>query len=252
MKVYAVKNKDDSIRLKSSSGGIFTALAEHIIEQGGSVIGAAWDELDVKHIKIDNKEDLTKLRKSKYVRSTVNYKLITNELTLFSGTPCQMTKPKENLYQIDFICHGTPTKEAFNKYCADNGIIDMDFRDKEEGWTNFKVRYELSNGEIVLQPFQNNEFMQDFLGDKNLCASCYNCQFKNFKSNSDIMLGDFWGIGNEYPDFADNKGVSAVFIKTLKGELLFDKIKDKIDYIEVDINKVIKYNPSVVKSAERG
>ena len=250
MKVYAVKNKDDNVRLNSSSGGVFTALAEQIIDEGGVVIGAAWDNLDVKHIKVDNKQDISKLRKSKYVKSTVDYRLISG-LCLFSGTPCQMPKSRDNLILVDFICHGTPTKEAFREYCSANGIIDMDFRYKEQGWTNFEVRCEKKNGEIVVQPFQNNEFMQDFLNDRNLTKPCYNCKFKKFKNNSDIMLGDFWGIGNEYPEFADNKGVSVVFIKTQKGQELFDKIKNKIDFIEVELEKVIKYNPSIMKSAER-
>ena len=57
MKTYAVKNKDNEIRLKSSSGGVFTALAESIIDMGGIVIGAGWNGLNVEHIAIDDKDD---------------------------------------------------------------------------------------------------------------------------------------------------------------------------------------------------
>ena len=91
MKVYAAKNKDLNIRLNSSSGGIFTLLAEQMIDEGGIVIGAAFEGLDVKHIAVSQKEDLSKLRGSKYVESTVDYSLLkTNRKILFSGTPCQI------------------------------------------------------------------------------------------------------------------------------------------------------------------
>ena len=254
MKVYAAKNKDDAIRLKSSSGGLFSLLAEEIIRNKGIVVGAVWNDLDVKHVAIDDMQELHALRKSKYVKSTVDTSLynFTDKEVLFSGTPCQMpSKKKDNYTYLSVVCHGTPTKQSFQEYCEKTNIKYMNFRNKETGWTNFHVTYELHNGEIISQPFQENEFMQDFLNNRNLTKMCYNCPFKEFKDNSDIMLGDFWGVGDEYPDFADNQGISVVFIKTEKGEQLFDKIKEKIEYIEVDVNKVIKYNPSIIKSAER-
>ena len=50
LKVYAAKNSDDEIRLKSSSGGIFTLLAEQTIKDGGVVFGARYDtEWNVIH-----------------------------------------------------------------------------------------------------------------------------------------------------------------------------------------------------------
>jgi len=250
MKVYAAKNKDLNIRLNSSSGGIFTALAEQIINEGGTVIGATLDNLEVKHIAIDNVNDIKKLQGSKYVQSTVDYSLLNNKKPiLFSGTPCQM--PNDDVLKIDVVCHGTPTKESFKKYCNANQISHIKFRDKTNGWTNFMV-VTCKDGNTIHEDFRNNEFMMDFLNNKNLKESCYNCQFKNFKSSSDITLGDFWGIQNEYPDFADNIGVSLVIVKTPRGEEYFDKIKDKLDYIEIDIDKAIKYNPSIIKSAVRG
>lgn len=247
MKVYAVKNKNDGTRLQSSSGGIFSLLAEQIINKGGSVSGFAWNGLDVEQKIIFLKEDINLLRGSKYVESKIEkIPVVINAPLLWSGTPCQMLKPQDNLYQIDVICHGTPTKESFKNYCEENGITKINFRDKKNGWCNYNVTTNKST-----EPFIKNKFMQDFINNKNLCKKCYNCQFKNFKSNSDIQIGDFWGIGNEYPEFADNIGVSAVFIKTKKGEELFNKIKDKVDYIEVTKESVIKYNPSLVESVKR-
>lgn len=246
MKTYAVKNKDNEIRLKSSSGGVFTALAESIIDMGGIVIGAGWNGLNVEHIAIDDKDDLSKLRGSKYVVSDVDYNLIhTDRPLLFSGTPCQIPKLKDNQYTVDVICHGTPTKESFKAYCDKESITQINFRDKQNGW----IKYNITTNKGT-EHFLKNQFMRDFIENKNLQKKCYNCQFKNFKSQSDIMIGDFWGVQLEYPDFFDDKGISVVFIKTEKGQYLFDLIKDKIDYIEVDIEKVIKHNPSIINSAK--
>jgi coenzyme F420-reducing hydrogenase beta subunit len=224
---YAVKNKDLNVRLNSSSGGVFTALAAQIINEGGNVIGV---NSNIEYQSITKIEDINLLRGSKYVESKTNYNLI-DDHSMFVGTPCQMEN--KAYLKIDLICHGTPTRESYNKYIKEHG--EFKFRDKKNGW---------------IESTAKNQFMSDFLRDKNLCKKCYNCQFKELKSRSDITLGDFWGINNEYPEFFDNYGVSAVIIKTIRGKEYFDKIKDKIDYIEVDINKVIKYNPSLVRSAK--
>jgi len=253
MKVYAAKHKDIDVRLHSSSGGIFTALAEAILDQEGIVIGAGWNGIKCEHMCVDNKADLYKLRGSKYVVSTIPKEVVStvrNNRTapmLWSGTPCQMLPKRDNLYQVDVICHGTPTVKSFNEYCEKNNITKINFRDKIHGWTNFNITI---NGDKT-SPFQHNEFMNTFLKNRNLNKKCYQCQFKNMNSNSDIQIGDFWGIQNEYPKFADNIGVSVVIIKTAKGQQLWNMIKDKVEYIPVEINKVIKYNPSLIKSAER-
>ena len=228
MKTYAAKNKNLEIRLDSSSGGIFTALAEVIISEGGNIVSV---DLNIEHRRIDKLEYIHLLRGSKYTKCKTNYSLIDKD-TMFVGTPCQM--PKNAKLKVDVICHGTPTRESYENYIAKHGKFK--FRDKSKGWISSTAK---------------NEFMSDFLNDKNLCDKCYNCKFKNFNSSSDIQIGDFWGIQNEYPEFFDNYGVSVVIIKTPKGEEYFNKIKDKIDYIEVDLDKVIKYNPSLVQSATR-
>jgi len=228
MKCYAAKNKDLQTRLNSSSGGIFTLLAEQMINDGGNVIGVN-DEIE--HQSINKVEDIHLLQGSKYVECKTNYDLI-DKHTMLVGTPCQMSK--KAYLNVDLVCHGTPTRNSYDKYLE---IHDkFKFRDKKNGWIGSTAK---------------NEFMGDFLNDRNLCDKCYKCPFKNFKSISDIQIGDFWGIQNEYPDFFDNYGVSLVIIKTDKGEQMFDKIKDKLEYIDIDINKAIKYNPSIIISAER-
>ena len=42
--VYAVKNKRDSVRKVSASGGVFSAISDWILKEGGSVYGAIFEE----------------------------------------------------------------------------------------------------------------------------------------------------------------------------------------------------------------
>ena len=69
---YAAQTKDEYIRQNSSSGGIFTEIATYIINNGGIVFGAAFDEtFKVIHIGVDDTDNLERLRGSKYVQSEI-------------------------------------------------------------------------------------------------------------------------------------------------------------------------------------
>ena len=118
----ATMHFSEEIRMKSSSGGMFSILANYVLEQGGYVCGAAWDKnWAVHHIIVDNKKDLEKLRKSKYLQSRMEdcypkiKKLLDNgNKVLFSGTPCQVAGLKnylvsdyENLITVDLVCKAT-------------------------------------------------------------------------------------------------------------------------------------------------
>lgn len=129
--VYAAKNPDESIRMQSSSGGVFTLLAERVIDEGGVVFGATFnDRWEVVHDYVETKEELAKFRGSKYVQSKIgdSYQkakafLKNNRKVLFSGTPCQIAglkkylrKDYDNLLAVDFICHGVPSPGVFRTY----------------------------------------------------------------------------------------------------------------------------------------
>lgn len=122
--VYAAWNKDENVRAESSSGGVFSALAETVLEMGGIVCGAAYaNDMSVSHICIEKKSDLSKLRLSKYVQSYIgdafrNVKEYAKQgrTVLFCGTPCQaaglrnfLRKDYPNIICCDFICHGVPS-----------------------------------------------------------------------------------------------------------------------------------------------
>ena len=134
-KVYAAHIKDEEILVNSSSGGIFTALAEAVLRQQGMVFGAAYnEEMNVEHICINKIDDLHKLRGSKYVQSNtlatygqVKQILGKERYVLYVGTPCQIAglkrylgKVYERLITVDLVCHGTPSPKIFREYIADS------------------------------------------------------------------------------------------------------------------------------------
>lgn len=131
IKVYAAINKDEVIRMQSSSGGIFTLLAEKVIREGGVVFGAAFDEnWEVQHTYVETIKDLAKLRTSKYVQSRMedNYQrakafLKQGRKVMFTGTSCQIAglkhflrKDYDNLLAVDVICHGVPSPMVWRDY----------------------------------------------------------------------------------------------------------------------------------------
>lgn len=179
--VYAAKHKDEQIRLASSSGGAFTAIAEPVIEEGGVVFGAKFDkDWSVIHDYTETKEGLAAFRGSKYVQSRIgeSYKnaeafLKTGRKVLFSGTPCQIAglkrflcKEYDNLLTVDFICHGVPSPGVWREYLkeetarqcggknsvlshpkdnlGDVRIENISFRDKRLGWKKFSFVLTLS------------------------------------------------------------------------------------------------------------
>lgn len=258
--IYGAKNKNDQDRLNSSSGGIFVLLARNTINKGGIVFGVAYVGTNVEHIEVSKIEDIRKLQKSKYVRSELkdSYVKVKEYLdkgieVLFSGTPCQVKGLKlylkqeyDNLLCIDNICHGTPTRKAYQEYIEANNIKSIDFRDKSKGWNNYHI-----NIDGRLEYFADNKYMQDFINNRNLEASCYNCQSKELKSGSDIKLSDFWGIQYIRQSFSDNQGISTVFINTKKGEREFKEIEHLLEKVEVSLEEATKYNTSYYNSAVR-
>lgn len=267
-KSYAVFNKNEKIRLESSSGGIFSLLAEYVINNHGSVYGAVFDEdFNVKHIKINSLQDIELLRGSKYVQSRINdifksikFDLKNNKIVLFTGTPCQVAglqsflqKKYNNLILMDIVCHGVPSPLVWQQYIDElkqnykQDIKSIYFRDKSTGWKTYSIKFLFDKDEYKNFGFKDI-YMKGFLNDIYLRPSCYNCNFKGIERISDITVADFWGIENVLPKMDDDKGTSLVVIHSEKGKQVFDKLKDKIILNEVNLNEAIKYNPSMITS----
>lgn len=272
IKAYAAINRNDHIRMQSSSGGIFTSLAEIVIDQGGVVFGAAFNkDFSVNTIFVDNKEDVVALQGSKYVQSDVgdSFKLARDFLNagilvLFSGTPCQigglyayLQTDYKNLITVDLICHGVPSPLVWRKYLdyqksdSQSEIESISFRSKKTGWKDYSLLFEFKNKEDRLINHNEDLFMRVFLSDLCLRPSCYNCLFKTKNRLSDITLADFWGIENILPNMDDNKGTSIVILNSLRGRYYFQQIAESIKYDNsFEYNQIQRYNSAYLSSAK--
>jgi coenzyme F420-reducing hydrogenase beta subunit len=268
---YACVNNDESIRIQSSSGGVFTILAEQVVDNGGVVFGASFDEdFELKHCYLDSKDNLEKLRGSKYVQSKIGIAynqakefLDCGRNVLFSGTPCQigglksfLGKSYDNLLSIDIICHGVPSPDVWKKYVkfreklAGSPVERIAFRCKSEGWKQYSMSLFFKNNTEYRKDRRNDLYMKAFLKNTCLRPSCYACEFKGLNRQSDITLADFWGIQNVLPKMDDDKGTSLVLVNSSIGRLKINEIMERVVCKEVDIHEAIKYNSSAVKSAQ--
>lgn len=277
LKVYAAKNKNEKIRMESSSGGVFTALAETVLDEGGVVFGAKFNEdWEVVHGYTETKEGLAVFRGSKYIQSRIgrNFEKAENFLklgrnVLFTGTPCQIAglklflhKEYENLLTVDFACHGVPSPRVWKEYLdsmtygEDVFIENISFRNKCAGWKDFHFTliysFTCGNGRkssiSFSETFKRNVFMKGFLANLYLRPSCYACPSRCFKSGSDLTMADYWGIGRYAKTFDDDQGVSLVLVNSPVGAELYAKLK--IENKETTYRQAVAGNVILERSVE--
>ena len=246
-RAYAAWALDEAVRLNSSSGGVFTILARHILAQGGVVYGVAWNtdgELSVRHVRLDSLPELKLLNGSKYLQADPGhaYRDIKKDLkegktVLFSGTPCQaaalrayLKKPWDSLFIIDIACHGVPSKNLFDAYRQDyerstgRQISCINFRDKTHGWNHYSVmKFHRDGSGSGARIYTEDLFMQAYLSDICLGEACYNCPHASGPRTSDLTLADFWGAGYFHPKWDDSRGISLVLANTSRGEELLNQ-----------------------------
>lgn len=257
----------DAERMKSSSGAIFPLMAQRIIEKGGYVSGVAFVDNNVEHVLINDINEIDKLRGSKYIQSDIKdiYKKIKtllddNKTVLFSGTPCQveglklyLNKEYQNLYTIDLVCHGVPSKKVYREYIKeinpDAKTYYSNFRDKMTGWKNFSATTTVNNKSIS-KSIKDDFYMQAFLKDLALRKSCFECKYAKIQRQGDITLGDFWSIKKYKKSLDDDKGTSLVLVNNKKGRELYDLIKDNLKINKkVPLKYAIKGNPNLKRAS---
>lgn len=266
---YYCKNKDEGIRMESSSGGIFSLIAEWILNEKGVVFGAKFNrKFEVVHDYILRVDELGIFRGSKYLQSKIGntYKRVKQFLeedrkVLFTGTPCQieglmsyLKKDYKNLYTQDFICHGVPSLKVWKKYLeykrknTQEILKNVNFRRKDLlGWSNFQMNYKYLNSEENIH-HDEDPYMNLFLRNFDLRESCYNCAFKQIKRKADVTLADCWGINEINPEFNDEKGISVIIIHSKKGQEILEKIKQNIEFSRINIQDIITHNSPICKS----
>ena len=276
-KVYACYNKDKDVRLSSSSGAVFSSLAEYVLNKNGIVCGVAMSEdcYSAEFIAVMEHSGLTKLRGSKYLQAKVGdtfrkvkVELQAGKLVLFTGTGCQVNglkkflgKDYNNLICMDVICHGAPSPALWKKYAEyqekKNGgkLKSINFRCKDDSWTDFGMREvlaEIPQGEAKQLYISKDEdpYMQMFLRDYCLRPSCYDCAAKKVKM-ADLTIADFWGINDVAPEMNDGNGTSLILIRTDKGMKAFETVSSKLKLKEVAYEDGVRSNPAEYKSCCR-
>lgn len=275
---YVGMAKDEFILNKSSSGGIFAAIATEVLNKGGTVFGCSFevyeDGLHPEHIRIEKLTDLHKLQGSKYVQSSIgnSYRkvkedLIYGRLVLFSGTPCQVdalrgflgNKTYSNLLTIDIICHGVPSSKMFNDYIHEfekrlkGRIVRFSFRDKKEGWgLNGSIEYLDRSGKLRKKnlPIILSSYYKLFLTSEIYRESCYSCKYAGLQRPGDITIGDFWGIESEHPEVLlknggpmdIKKGISCILVNTEQGNRMVHELGVSLVTVPSSFEKAARQN----------
>lgn len=287
--IYAAYNKDEQVRLQSSSGGIFTLLAEETIKKGGVVFGVKFDKDWMPVFDYtETVEGIAPFRGSKYVQATVGnaYKdaerfLKSGREVLFTGTPCQIAGLKkylrreyENLLAIDIICHGVPSPKVWEMYLRETStkliqslpipanndydsyksyIKDISFRSKKTGWKKYsfqlKQNYTSNSNEEIV-----------------FCESSYKNAYMRAFLNDIILRPSCYSCPSK-----ENKSHSDITIADFWGinniDPSFDddkgcglilintnkgeSIYKKLDIVskEKNLNEAVKYNSAYYKSS---
>lgn len=276
-KVYAAVNKNEEVLKASTSGGFFTALAEYVLERSGVVYGCSFeDSFQASHIRVQQKEYLSKLRGSKYLQSNTNntfkeaqQDLQAGRLVLYTGTPCQIAglksflgKPFENLLTVDIVCHGVGSQAYFDRYMeyltAKKGPIkDLHFRDKEfAGWSCGGVVI-LDGGKSNRKDTHlsyydyNNYYYYYFLNSDIYRDSCYTCKYANTNRLGDFTMGDFWGVERYNLSLDTQNGCSLVIANTLKAQEIMREMTGALDMAEVTMDQATKANAQLIHPSEQ-
>lgn len=235
----------DEIRMQAASGGIFTAFAEKILQGGGAVCGAAYEEdLSVSMLVASDRAGLDKIRNSKYMQSRtglayrqIKKLLLQGKEVLFGGCPCQVAglyaylgESYPKLYTMDIICHGVPSVKVFKKYADDtygkDNVVKVDFRAKDVfGWST-EMTVTLRDGRVVRTNHAQDSFYRAFLPCMALRKSCATCAFSRLPRQGDLTIGDFWGIDRYKKELNDRKGTSAVLVNNAKGAYILKSCRD--------------------------
>lgn len=260
---YYGYSKDKSALLESSSGGIFYEIAKKIIINGGVVYSSAYDykHNSLHYICSDNLDTLKSTLKSKYIQAEMDEVFISvkknldfGKSVLFCGTPCCINglslflkKNYENLFTIDFICHGVCSPKVWQQYLKESNVNPklVDFRNKTFGWKNFCIYIRDDNKE-VLENKNENVFFKLFLSNIILRPSCYNCKSKGVNRTSDLTLGDFRGAENFNVQVNEN-GTSLIIVNSIKGDSMLNGINASLYNCN---SSFLKYNKSYYSSCK--
>ena len=273
-KGYAAKTQSEVDLKESSSGGLFFELAKFVFDQKGVVCGCGIDELLMpRHVIATSLEEAKQLRGSKYVQSSIGniYTQVKEYLdkgviVLFTGVPCQVAglrnfliKGYDNLFCVDIICHGVPSRKIYGAYLRwlsekYGELSCVEFRSKKRHQWSLTLNVTTNhNGHIQehLKIASLDPYYYNFLEGNTYRESCYGCPYSQSKRPGDITIGDFWGIENTHPELFDIRGVSCALVNSEKGRNLWAGIEHGLDSTEVALGDIINYNGNLRQPTKR-
>ncbi|MCX4339835.1 MAG: polysaccharide pyruvyl transferase family protein [Lachnospiraceae bacterium] len=242
---YAARAQD-SVRKVSSSGGMFTLLAQYILGEAGVVCGAAMEaDFQVHHICIDTEDDLDRLRQSKYVQSDtglvyreIRSYLDDNRKVLFVGCPCQVAAARNYfgeqklILYVDLLCHGVPSVQMLQDYMRENfnlnQVKEIQFRSKQNGWRSDQLRVFYKDYTSQLIPWEESAYEEGFHRGISLRDGCEDCEFCGMRRQGDLTIGDFWRVEEYDPCLNDGKGTSVVLVNNERGGKVLNQIKGNL------------------------
>jgi coenzyme F420-reducing hydrogenase beta subunit len=264
---YAAYYNDEAVRMDSTSGGVWSALAEHLLEEGAYISGAVFDEdFLVTHTLTKDRARLAEMRSSKYSQSDTKSlfsdikKLLEGKEKVFvCATPCQIAglyrfleRDYANLYTCDLICKAVPSPKVFKaylgylegKYKSKTASVKFKYKDKGRPWGYLTTRIDFKNGRAYIKNGGYDSFMKGFLYTGfTIRPSCFDCPFTVYPRTGDITLGDCWGVEHFLPNLSGReKGYSLVLVNSEKGASMISGIKENVFLAEIDLGKAEKWN----------
>lgn len=267
-KTYAGYTSDEQLLRKCTSGGFATELSRLIIGIGGVVFGVQYasDYVKAVYSVARTVNDLSAFTSSKYVQSEKGeiYRLVKEELkngvpVLFVGCPCDVAALHhylrdipENLYTCELVCMGVTSykiAEDYKKWSEKHNRSELTFinaRSKAKGWFVPHLEEHFANGKKKYSTLFGTYYGYGFQVFNR--PSCFTCQYRGQNGYADVRVGDFWGIKQDDP-YWNEKGVSGIYVRSEKGLLLLEKLKDNgFNLFETDYETATLSNMSSYKN----
>lgn len=270
-RTFILRTRDSETLLQSTSGGFITPLAQWVLEEGGAVCGAVYDEeFRVVHRLFTGVDaDISNIRGSKYVQSDLGdcflrIQSLLNEgkKVCFIGTPCQVSGLKsflqrnyESLITVDLVCHGVPSPKLWEKYCQyqqerfRSPISSVAFRNKTYGYHGGTMKIVFSNGKEYYASGRIDPMLKSFYNDVASRPSCYQCPMKGLDRCSDFTIMEGWHASVLVPGLKDDdRGYTSVIVQSEAGLKLLENLRERYECYEVDTRKAVDLDGIMVEN----
>lgn len=263
LKSVAARHNEAKVYCNSTSGGVFTALAQYVLEKKGIVFGCViGDDMVPKHVAAETLEQIAGMRGSKYVQSDTDlvYREVLDNLkagrwVLFTGTPCQVAAlysflgniDTTQLLTVDILCHGVPSPGVFAKYIDfltrkyGRKITNFQFRNKRFEWERPVINVSFDKGKDKWWFTTEDVYYENFNKGNFHRPGCFHCKYACLKRYGDVTIGDFWGYQKANLKMSSKEGISCCLLNTKKTLEIFKELPIQAE--EVDLNIIIQRQP---------